>query len=50
MLMMKDCEEHLDDFPARNKEKPAESMVGTHRADRSMYSRKWNHNEDSTSL
>ena len=33
MSMMNDYEEQLDDFPARNKEKPAESMVGTHRAE-----------------
>ena len=33
MSMMDDCEEDLDDFPAENKEKPAESMVGAHRAE-----------------
>ena len=30
---MNDCEEDLDDFPAENKEKPAESMVGAYRAE-----------------
>ena len=31
--MMNDNEEDLDDFPAENKEKPAESTVGAHRAE-----------------
>ena len=30
---MNDCEEDLDDFPTENKEKPAESMVGSYRAE-----------------
>ena len=30
---MSDYEEDLDDFPAENKEKPAESMVGAYRAE-----------------
>ena len=29
MSMMNDYEEHLDDFPSENKEKPDDSMVGT---------------------
>ena len=33
MSMMNDYEEDLDDFPAKNKEKPAESMVGAYRAE-----------------
>ena len=33
MSMMNDYAEDLDDFPAENKEKPAESMVGTYRAE-----------------
>ena len=37
MSMMNDYEEALDEFPAENKEKPAESMVGAYprRVDRS---------------
>ena len=52
MSMMSDYEEDLDGFPPENKEKPAESMVWnmSRRADRSLYSRRWNHSEDSTSL
>ena len=33
MSTMNDCEEDLDGFPAENKEKPVESMVGAHRAE-----------------
>ena len=33
MSMMNDHEEDLDDFPAENKEKPAESMVEAYRAE-----------------
>ena len=43
-------EEDLDDFPTESTERPAESLVGAHRAvDRSINSRKWNHNKDSAS-
>ena len=35
MSMMNDSEESLDHFPAENKEKPAESMVGVFRAESS---------------
>ena len=50
--MMNDYEEDLDGFPAENKENLAESMVWSifRRVDRSMYIRKWNHSEDSTSF
>ena len=30
---MNNCEEYLDDFPAENEEKPAESVVGAYRAE-----------------
>ena len=33
MSMMSDNEEEIDDFPAENKEKPAESTVGAYRAE-----------------
>ena len=33
MSVMNDYEEDLDDFPAENKEKPAESLVGACRAE-----------------
>ena len=33
MSTLNDNEEDLDDFPAKNREKPAESMVGTYRAE-----------------
>ena len=33
MSMMNDYEEDLDDFPAENREKLAESVVGAHRAE-----------------
>ena len=46
MSMMNDYEEDLDDFPAENKREPAESR----RVERSICSRKWDHNEGSTSL
>ena len=32
ILMMRDCEEDLADFPSENRDKPAESMVGACRA------------------
>ena len=33
MSMMNDCEEDLDVFPAENRERPAESLVGAYRAE-----------------
>ena len=33
MSVMKDYEEDLDDFPYENREKPAESLVGSYRAE-----------------
>ena len=33
MPMMSDNEEDLDDFPAGNRDRPAESMVGAYRAE-----------------
>ena len=33
MSMMNDYEKDLDDFPAENREKPAESLVGAYRAE-----------------
>ena len=46
---MDDYEEDLNDFPAVNREKPAESKVGSYRAE-STDQKNNNHNEDSTFL
>ena len=50
MSMMKDYEEDLDHFPAENKERPAESVVGAYRAESTELLSAANgiHNENST--